>query len=83
VYLVGGADTLPFIIGHALYDIHVFMETWMSINDQLNHMEKAVLKKLLPQDKIEIRRIKQEAGPRLSTKALAHACCFIYAFDYE
>jgi membrane protease YdiL (CAAX protease family) len=83
VYLVGGADIMPCIIGHALYDIHVFMETWMSINDQLKYTEKAMLKKLSAQDEIEIRRIKQEAGPRLSTKALAHARRFFYAFDYE
>lgn len=83
VYLATGGDILPCIIGHALYDIHVFMETWMSINEQLTYTEEAVLKILSPEDEIEIRRIKQEAGPRLSTETLAHARRFFYAFDYE
>lgn len=83
MYLAGGGDILPCIIGHALYDIHVFMETWMSINDQLSYTEQAVLKQLSKNDEIEIRRIKQEAGLRLSTETLAHARRFFYAFDYE
>jgi len=83
VYLAAGGDILPCIIAHALYDIHVFMETWMSINEQMDYTEAAVLERLSPDDEVEIRRIKEEAGPNLSTETLAHARRFFYAFDYE
>ena len=82
VYLAAAGDILPCIIAHALYDIHVFMETWMTINEQMDYTEFAVLERLDPEDEIEIRRIKQEA-PSLSTETLAHARRFFYAFDYE
>jgi hypothetical protein len=42
-----------------------------------------VLQKLPLDDEVEIRRIKEEAGPSLSTETLAHARRFFYAFDYE
>lgn len=83
VYLAAGGDILPCIIAHILYDIHVFMETWMNINVQMDYTEAAVLERLTPKDEIEIRRIKQEAGPSLSTETLAHARRFFYAFDYD
>jgi membrane protease YdiL (CAAX protease family) len=83
VYLATGGDILPCIIAHALYDIHVFVETWMKINDQIDYTESSVLQMLHPDDEVEIRRIKQEAGPSLSTETLAHARRFFYAFDYE
>jgi membrane protease YdiL (CAAX protease family) len=81
-YLAAGGDILPCIIAHALYDIHVFMETWMTINEQMDYTEFAVLERLDPDDEVEIRRIKQEA-PSLTTETLAHARRFFYAFDYE
>ena len=83
VYLATGGDILPCVIAHALYDTHVFVETWMSINDQMDYTEAAVLKKLSPDDEVEIRKIKNEAGPSLSTETLAYARRFFYAFDYE
>lgn len=83
VYLAAGGDILPCIIAHALYDIHIFMETWMSINEQMDYTEAAVLERLSPEDEVEIRRIKHEAGPSLSTETLAHARRFFYAFDYD
>jgi membrane protease YdiL (CAAX protease family) len=83
VYLAAGGDILPCIIAHALYDIHVFVETWMKINDQIDYTESSVLQMLHPDDEVEIRRIRQEAGPNLSIETLAHARRFFYAFDYE
>jgi membrane protease YdiL (CAAX protease family)/Ca2+-binding EF-hand superfamily protein len=83
VYLATGGDILPCIIAHALYDIHLFVETWMKINDQIDYTESSVLQMLNLDDEIEIRRIKREAGPALSTETLAHARRFFYAFDYE
>jgi membrane protease YdiL (CAAX protease family) len=83
VYLAAGGDILPCIIAHTLYDIHVFMETWMAINEQMDYTEAAVLERLSPQDELDIRKIKQEAGPSLSTETLAHARRFFYAFDYD
>lgn len=83
VYLATGGDILPCIIAHALHDVHVFVETWMKINDQIDYTEFSVLQKLSLDDEVEIRRIKEEAGPSLSTETLAHARRFFYAFDYE
>lgn len=83
VYLMAGGDILPCIIAHVLYDMHVFFETWMKINDQMDWTESAVRKRLPLEDEIEIRRIKEEAGPSLSTETLAHARRFFFAFDYD
>lgn len=83
VYLATGGDILPCIVAHALYDIHAFVETWVRINDQIDYTESSVLQMLHPDDVVEIRKIKREAGPSLSTETLAHARRFFYAFDYE
>ena len=83
VYLATGGDILPCIIAHALHDVHVFVETWMKINDQVDYTEFSVRQKLPSDDEVQIQRIKEEAGPNLSTETLAHARRFFYAFDYD
>lgn len=83
VYLLAGGDILPAIIAHALYDLHVFMENWMQINDQMDYTEQAVLERLTKADANEVRRIKQEAGPNLSAETLAFLRRFFYAFDHD
>lgn len=83
VYLLAGGDILPCIIAHAVYDLHIFMETWMQINDQMDYTEDAVLKRLTKADETEIRKIKQEAGPSLSVETLAFLRRFFYAFDRD
>jgi hypothetical protein len=83
VYLLAGGDILPAIIAHALYDVHVFMETWMQINDQMDYTEQAVLKRMIADDEKEIRALKKEAGSRLSVEMLVFLRRFFYAFDYD
>lgn len=83
VYLLAGGDILPAIIAHALYDLHVFMENWMQINDQMDYTEQAVLERLTKADANEVRRIKQEAGPDFSAETLAFLRRFFYAFDHD
>lgn len=83
VYLLSGGDILPCIIGHALYDLHIFMETWMQINDQMDYTEEAVLQRMEIDDEKEIRALKQEAGSSLSVEMLIFLRRFFYSFDYE
>jgi Type II CAAX prenyl endopeptidase Rce1-like len=82
VYLATGGDVLPCIISHFIYDWHVFMETWMTTNAQMDYTNKAALTKLTPMEERELRKIKQEAGPSLSAETMAFARRFFYAFDY-
>lgn len=59
------------------------METWMSINTQMDYTEKACLAKVPKPDELEISQIQKEAGPNLNEKTLDFTRRFFYAFDYE
>ena len=83
VYLMTGGDLLPCIIAHFVYDWHVFMETWMTTNSQMDYTNKAALTKLSQMEERELRKIKEEAGPSLTSQTLALARRFFYAFDYK
>lgn len=83
VYLMTGGDILPCIIAHALFDVHVFMKTWMQINDQMDYTEDAVTMRLTPSEQEAVFKIKEEGGPSLGVETLAFARRFFYAFDYE
>jgi len=82
-YLLFGGDVFPCILAHALYDLHVFMKTWVQVNNQMDYTEEVVLQKLSPGDEEAIRLIKEEAGPTLTIETLAFARRFFHAFDYE
>jgi membrane protease YdiL (CAAX protease family) len=83
VYLVAGGDVLPCIIAHILYDMHVFCETWMTINRQMDYTKEAFQKKLDPSEELAIQKIQQKGGPSLNTETLDFARRFFYAFDYD
>jgi hypothetical protein len=83
LYQMSGGNIFPCIIAHALYDMHIFMETWMRVNDQMDYTETAVLQRLSSQDEIDIRRIKHEAGASLTVETLALLRRFFYAFDED
>lgn len=83
VYLITG-DLLPCIIAHALYDMHVFVETWKQINDQMDWTALAVIKSLADNEEVEIRQLQKEIGTeKLSDETLAFCRRFFYAFDNE
>mmetsp|Transcript_14078 Transcript_14078/g.20266 ORF Transcript_14078/g.20266 Transcript_14078/m.20266 type:complete len:439 (-) Transcript_14078:130-1446(-) len=83
MYLLTGGDILPCIISHVLYDLHMFMKTWMLTNDQIDYTEEAVMMKLTPEEQEEVIRIKQEGGPSLSIETIGFARRFFFAFDHE
>jgi membrane protease YdiL (CAAX protease family) len=83
VYLMTGGDILPCIIAHILYDMHVFCETWMTINRQMDYTQEAFQKKLNPSEELAIQKIQQKAGSSLNTETLNFARRFFYAFDYD
>jgi membrane protease YdiL (CAAX protease family) len=83
VYLVAGGDVLPCIIAHILYDMHVFCETWMTINRQMDYTQEAFQKKLDPSEELAIQKIQQKAGASLNTETLDFARRFFFAFDYD
>jgi len=81
IYILTGGDILPCIVSHFVYDWHVFMETWMTTNSQMDYTNNVSLKKLSPMEERELRKIKLEAGPSLTNETLAFARRFFYAFD--
>jgi len=83
VYLQAGGNILPCIIAHALNDSHMFMKNWKEINDQMDYTENAVFKELTAADQDDLRVIKEEVGPKLSTETFAFLRRFFYAFDYD
>lgn len=84
VYMVTGGDIIPCLIAHILYDMHIFCETWMTINRQMDYTEQAYLKRLDETEESAISRLQQQAGPTiLSTDTLNFARRFFYAFDHD
>jgi len=83
VYTMTGGNILPCMIAHFLYDCHVFMETWMSMNDQMDYTDHACSQPLSLQDKHAMAQIQKEAGPMLTSQTLDYTRRFFYTFDYE
>jgi membrane protease YdiL (CAAX protease family) len=83
VYLMTGGDILPCIVAHLIYDMHVFCQTWHSINTQMDYTQEAFRKQLPESEEVAIQKIQEEAGPALNTETLNFAKRFFYAFDYE
>ena len=83
VYLMTGGDILPCIIAHLIYDMHVFCETWHTINTQMDYTQEAFRQQLPESEELAIQKIQEEAGPALNTETLNFAKRFFYAFDYE
>jgi len=83
VYLLTGGNILPCIIAHSLHDMHILMKTWMEMNDQMDYAEYSVSNKLTRADKIELSRIEEDAGSKLSFETLDFLQKFFYAFDYD
>lgn len=83
IYMFAGGDLVPCIIAHALCDSHMFMKTWMHTNYQMDYTENAVLQPLTIIDKMDLRKVKQEAGQDLSVETFAFFRRFFYAFDYD
>ena len=82
-YLAFNGDVLPCVVAHALYDLHVFVNTWLEVNNQMDYTDEAVLQRLTPWEAEQVGKIQQEAGPTLTAETLAFARRFFYAFDYE
>jgi membrane protease YdiL (CAAX protease family) len=84
VYLLTGGDLLPCIIAHMLYDMHVFVETWKQINDQMDWTALAIRQSLSESEEREIRLLQTDIGrENLSDDMLAFCRRFFHAFDYE
>lgn len=83
VYMASGGDIVPCIIAHVLYDMHVLCATWCGINKQMDYTQDAFQQELDLAEVEALGRIKQRAGPSLSTDTLDLARRFFYAFDYE
>ena len=83
VYLSTGGDILPCIIAHILYEMHVLMETWTSINNQMDYTQESSMKFLAEEEKSAIERLKIQAGVTLDTETVNFARHFFYAFDND
>ena len=84
VYMVTGGDIVPCLVAHILYDMHIFCETWMAINRQMDYTEEAYLERLDDSEELAITRLQHQAGPSiLSTDTLNFARRFFYAFDHD
>ena len=99
VYLVTGGDILPVILAHILYECHIFVGAWKSINDQMDYTESATTFSLSQPpstkstastasthdsyEELELEKIRKEAGGSLSRETFEFCRRFFYAFDYE
>ena len=83
ICLLSGGNLVPSIVAHALYDHHVFVKTWMEVNDQMDYTEGSVRSKLSPAEVDALRAFRDETGPGLTAEALASTRRLYFAFDTE
>ncbi|MGK3753890.1 MAG: membrane protease YdiL (CAAX protease family) [Bacillariaceae sp.] len=83
VYLSTGGDIVPCIIAHILYEMHILMETWTSINNQMDYTQESSMKFDVEEENSAIDRLKIQAGVTLNTETVNFARHFFYAFDND
>jgi membrane protease YdiL (CAAX protease family) len=80
VYYYGGLPAC--ILTHTLYDMHVLVESWHSVNERIDYTETESNVVLTKREEEEILQIQEESGC-LTSEMLAFCRRFFYAFDYD